>query len=670
MLSKKLMVWIWASSLYIGYMQDYWVQYKLHQIHPKYITVDIFDTLLYRRPEPEFYRFYKLSILYCKELKKYGFYVTPYFLYLQRRYFTATLREENAKQGHDYETAYHEIFSQILDDLVRRQDISLSTKAKQGVITKLIDIEIEFELSQLKPNHRLIRLLEKYSKANTKIYYVSDMYLNAKQIDLLLNRLDVQLTAGGISSADHLVGKSSGRVFEKLQDKYRSIDLTQSVHIGDKHRSDVRVPKQFGLQTIWYFASVHRLILFVYNIVFKLYFKYLVISKNRSLKKQQSSILNTLFSDGPMNTRNEAEYIGWLFAPAIIRYLHQLGTRSHITGSKVVFITSESQQLSSFYSKLGFGNYQTLPNYNRTKLIRAYAHILTQKGHQLDSIVGLTKKILRRKSSIRALTTLGVVMPKSNQFLILDKYNLRRDKINLLDTNAAKKLWKSSYDEVLNSWNSVATTSKNTPIILADIGWNDTIQILLSEILLESDKHTNNISGIYLGRTGTNIFHPEIITQSNGIIFDSLHQKDSKYLYQPEVWESFINLDNANNSTRDSILRGVDQAIGYFKLSPQTTELFWSNNKSKLLKVLRHPTRRMIEVMSNLQFDYGTIDEPICPLVNVSARRIQAIRWLIFDRARFKSFYFHQGWKWGAATYYHFRIAYRIWRIKSRKPSF
>lgn len=663
------MVWIYDYSLYIKYMQNFWVKYKINQIKPRYITVDIFDTLLYRKPQPEFYRFYKLSEVYCKQFKKYGFSVTPYFLFLQRNYITSILRAENSKKGCDPETTHHDIFSAITDDLVRRQNIKLSATNKKKLLDEIIDLELNYETTQLKPNKSLLKILNKNRRNSTKIYFVTDMYLQSQQINVLLKKLKIDVFSGGISSADTLYGKSSGRVFTQLSKKYRSIELTQSLHIGDQHRSDVRIPKQHGLQTIWYYAPIHRLVLLTYKLTYKIYFAFTKLSQNRHLISQQSSILNTLFCDGPMNTQKEAQYIGWLFAPAIIYYLHYLATSSVASNSQVVFITGESKQFGEFYKQLGFSKYGTLADFNRTKLIRAYSSILHNKGIKLSSIVSFTKKILRRKSTLRALATLGITKQTSHQFLIVGKNALRKDKLDELDIGEAKYLWDSDYKDVTNSWKKIVEKNSGG-VTLADIGWNDTIQILLSEVLLDSKGNSHNLSGMYLGRTGTNIFHPDITTRSRGIIFDSLSDKNAKYLYQPEVWESFLNLDNVDNPTRENIISGINQAIRYFNLSPQTADIYWSNNQSKLLKILRHPTKRMIEVMSNLQFDYGTVDEPICPLVNVSTRRSQVFKWLVFDRARFRSFYFHQGWKWGAATYYRFRIPYRIWRIKSKKPSY
>ncbi|MDQ5943779.1 MAG: hypothetical protein QG675_547, partial [Patescibacteria group bacterium] len=240
------MVWILVRSIYIGYMQNFWVRYKINQIKPKFITVDLFDTLLYRKPEPEFYRFYTLSKMFSEEFSRAGFYTTPYFLFLQRNYFTAILRRANASRGLDHETTHTQIYISIIEDLCRRQNISLSSKDKNKLLARLLGIELEYENSQLTPSKSLLNILNKATSSGTKIYYVTDMYLESKQIDDLLARLDIDIFAGGISSADKLLGKSSGRSFDQLSNKYKSVELSQTLHIGDNHRSDVRIPKQFG----------------------------------------------------------------------------------------------------------------------------------------------------------------------------------------------------------------------------------------------------------------------------------------------------------------------------------------------------------------------------------------------------------------------------------------
>jgi hypothetical protein len=124
------------------------------------------------------------------------------------------------------------------------------------------------------------------------------------------------------------------------------------------------------------------------------------------------------------------------------------------------------------------------------------------------------------------------------------------------------------------------------------------------------------------------------------------------------------------NPTRENIILGINQVIDYYRSSDITTQDLWGYNRPTLLRALKSPPRRIIEVLASLSFDYGTSDEPICPLVNTTSSPIKSWKLLLTNRSKFKSFYFHQGWKWGAASYYHFRIPYRIWRFKTKKSSF
>lgn len=650
-------------------MQYIWLQKKIDQLRPQNITVDIFDTLLLRKWQPEPWRFYTLARLFDKEFKKAKLNTTPYFIYSQRAYLGRTLREQNHQLGFDHETTHSDILTAIITDTARRQGKNLSQKAITTLVQKLRQIELGYEKTQLVLNKKLLELLQTAKEDKKKIYYVSDMYLSTTDLNELLAHFKVKVFAGGISSADTLYGKASGRSFAELARKYPSIMLNQSLYIGDQYQADAKRPKQFGLQTAWLYLPLHRSKLWLGKLVYKVASKWLSLSEKRIIAKQQKLELNKIFSKGSMNTQKEAEYIGWIFAPAIIYYLHQLGLKSSASHKKVVFVTSESITLDKLYQQLGFAGAQKLPLLNRTALIRAYSFVLSQKGLSLSDIVPIVKKILRRKDTGNALLTLGVINNSSHEQHMLGKLMRNKLVLNKIDISDAKKTWQKDYQTILKDWRKLRVPH-SSGAILADVGWNDTVQILLTELLSEKKLQTNHIGGLYLGRTGMNIFDPKIITNSQGVIFNSIKGRNDKYMYQPEVWESILNIDNVGNETHEDILRGVGQATEYYNASLQTAEQYCRSNQKTLLRALKKPTRRMIEVLGSLQFDYGTVDEPICPLVNLTISKRKAYKWLLFNRSEFKSFYFHQGWKWGAASYYHFRIAYRLWRKLTDKPSF
>jgi hypothetical protein len=501
---------------------------------------------------------------------------------------------------------------------------------------------------------------------SSKIYFVSDMYLETEELNQLMKSKKIKLFSGGISSADTLLGKSSGRSFLELARKYPNISLISSIHIGDNMRSDFRVPKQIGLKAYYLYLPLHRLYLWAGKYIFGAILKYDTSKKRRHQKNMLSQKMKQQFSNKQMSTELEAQYIGWLFGPAIIHYLHRLGTTSSMQNKQVVFVSSESIIFTQLYKKLGYDNAKILPKLNRSKLIRAYSAILFKKDIKLYSIIPFVKKVLRRKNTRNALAVLNITRPDSNQYNLVGQRGLGESALNQIDISANVKAWNSELKSVISEWSKI---TGNRQSIIADIGWNDTIQILLGEVLKESGKKAD-LSGLYLGRTGTNIFHPDIYSDSSGVIFNSLHSKPSKYLYQPAVWESFLNSDNVGNPTRENIILGINQIIDYYHSSDITTQDLWQYNRPTLLRVLKRPPRRLIEVLASLNFDYGTSDEPICPLVNTTSSPIKSWKWLLTNRSKFKSFYFHQGWKWGAASYYHFRIPYRIWRFKTKKSSF
>ena len=647
-------------------IQYYFLNKLLQQVEPSSITVDIFDTVLLRKWQPEAWRFYSLAKPMSEAINKTGLKSTPYQFYSARQSFSKLLRTASLETGKDHETTHNAIMNAIVEDLARRQKTKLSKAVQLKLVTKLKEIELQYEITQLKPNKPLLKLLNQAKNKSSKIYFVSDMYLETKELNQLLKAKKIKVFSGGISSADTLLGKSSGRSFLELVRKFPSISLISSIHIGDNMRSDFRVPKQIGLKAYYLYLPLHRLYLWLGKYIFGAALKYVSSKTRRHQKSMLSQKMKQQFGSKQMSTALEAQYIGWLFGPAIIHYLHKLGTTSSMQNKQVVFVSSESIIFEQLYKKLGYDDVKILPKLNRSKLIRAYSAILFKKDIKLYSIIPFVKKVLRRKNTRNALAVLNITRPDSNQYNLVGQRGLGESALNQIDINANVKQWNIELRSVISEWSKIAGKRQS---IIADIGWNDTIQILLGEVLKESGKQAD-LSGLYLGRTGTNIFHPEIYSVSSGVIFNSLKNKSSKYLYQPAVWESFLNSDNVGNPTRENIILGINQVIDYYRSSDITSQDLWGYNRPTLLRALKRPPRRLIEVLASLSFDYGTSDEPICPLVNTTSSPIKSWRLLLTNRSKFKSFYFHQGWKWGAASYYHFRIPYRMWRYKTKKSSF
>ena len=638
------------------------LKFKLKATKPEVITVDIFDTLLLRNWKSEQLRFYDISCKMTDAFKKYGLRAEPHLIFRQRNLFSEQVRLLNVSKGKDHETSHQEIFSLIINDLERRNGKKLNNSSATSLLRTLNGIELQYEESVLKPNYSLIKLLRRESLKGKRIYFISDMYLNSKQLEKLLVVKGIDFISGGISSADKLLGKYSGRSYGELANKHQDIKLNKSLHIGDNKFSDYRVPKQNGIMAHLIIMPLHSIKITVGRVGSKFILagklkKALRSDKKKYLKKLR---LNKLSA----NNQSRAIGIGWLLAPSIIYYLDKLGVISRLNNKNVVFVSSESYIFSKIYKELGFKNSRSLPGFNRNKLIRAYCSVMLKKGIRDEQILNFVYKVLRTKKISSVNTVLGIksIEDKIHLFTGSDERN------KIIPLSTAKKLCDNEYKSVLKSFKLLKTINKGAPII-SDIGWSGSVQILLEQIL-KDDGMDLKIQGIYMGRTGTNIFNQEITSDSSGVVFNSLSDKGAKYLYQPEVWESILNLDNEKNITRQEILSGIDGAIQFFKESGASSWDFYKYSSKKLLKTLKRPDRDFIEIMASLNFDYGTIDEPPYPLVNITKSTSANWRWLLFDRKKFKKLYFEQGWKWGAATYYHFRIPYRIWRKISGKPSF
>jgi len=628
------------------------LQGQINSIQPKTITIDIFDTLLLRRNRAEQWHFWRFSKVAAKTLQNNSISCSALLYFSLRNYYNQVLRTVNLDLGYDYEASLDSINEAIIKEVSRRRGKKLTLAYRKDLCKKLAQAEIKFEKEHLFVNKKLVSVLE---NNKVPVFFVTDMYFDSQQIRQLLKVFGIQYR--GISSADHLHGKSSGRSFARLGEKFSSVRLTTNLHIGDHRQADIAVPERLGMHVFWLNLPLHRLRLLITKYFFGLVVK--GISANAT-RKEYNKITKPLFAQ-----KKTASTIGSMFAPAIIYYTHYLGSISTTKKAKVAFVSSESYTLSNFYTQLGFRNYVGLPKFSRSRLIRSYCYLQHRNGSRYMSLLPMIKKVQRRKTTFDALTTLGAVS-QNYQYQLTGKKAFAEylDKNDQTITRELKKV----YTQTVHEFARAAKSKDLSKIILADVGWNSTIQILLNDILLDNN-YRNVLSGIYLGQTGGNVFNPTIRTNSQGLLFNNL-TGTNKYLYQPEVWESFLNTDNAGHPTREQILASITESIAFYQISNLSPQDYYLASKKNLIKILASPNRWIIQIFARLQFDYGTGNETPVPLVDTSHSPLFAYRLLLRDRARFKQFYHDNGWKWGAASWYHFRLLYRLWRRKTKKPSF
>jgi len=114
-----------------------------------------------------------------------------------------------------------------------------------------IQAEIEFEVSSVSLNKKLINFLENLALKNDfEIILVSDMYLSESAIRQILNLKEFNLKCANVYiSSETSFTKASGELFDYLlsQGPYLPKEI---IHIGDNFYSDYVSPKCKGMEAL------------------------------------------------------------------------------------------------------------------------------------------------------------------------------------------------------------------------------------------------------------------------------------------------------------------------------------------------------------------------------------------------------------------------------------
>ncbi|MGV6809812.1 MAG: HAD family hydrolase [bacterium] len=231
----------------------------------KAVSFDIFDTLLGRCLEsPE-----EVKKAVCYHLANYlnqdEYSQTDVKhwqmeqLYAMRQSAEKLLREQALSQGFDYECCFTELVDAWLK-LIKIQSANqhLSTKTKSFIINK----ELELESSALFVKPYIEQTLQKMKKQGKIIIVISDMYLDSEYIKkLLADKGLLDYFSHIYVSADHLLGKHSGRLFELVIHNYQqhyALPKKSLLHIGDNPISDCRMAVASGIHGIWLYETSSR----------------------------------------------------------------------------------------------------------------------------------------------------------------------------------------------------------------------------------------------------------------------------------------------------------------------------------------------------------------------------------------------------------------------------
>lgn len=214
---------------------------KIHNIN--ILSIDIFDTLLFRNHKPEVYRFREVCELHRYFFKKIGYDISSDCLFSARMnvhkigYRTAPI----VKKYRDASITH--IFNLYL--------YHLGIPPSFDLIHDLIEIEIEYEKNNLRLNIEIYNLAVLCKEQGIQIFFISDMYFHKEHLEKLIIHFCPECIHEDIYvSSEFSAAKNRGILFD-IFIKNEGIEAHQLLHIGDNILSDHLVPKSKGIHSVY-----------------------------------------------------------------------------------------------------------------------------------------------------------------------------------------------------------------------------------------------------------------------------------------------------------------------------------------------------------------------------------------------------------------------------------
>lgn len=214
----------------------------------KYIFVDYFDTTCFRHIHSS-----QIYLQWAKVLKT----KFPILASLSDEKLVEMRHKAHHMNGeHFYEKPYH----QTMEDLysLLSDQVKLAESCSSFVESSL-NIDVSVEIGCQYGNQKIISMLRKEKAKGKQIFLVSDFYLPMEAYhDFLVNLQCEDLFDKVYVSESFNKTKAHGNLYDYIL-KENSIKADEVVMIGDSTHSDMKMAREHGLHSIWYFPLRHKL---------------------------------------------------------------------------------------------------------------------------------------------------------------------------------------------------------------------------------------------------------------------------------------------------------------------------------------------------------------------------------------------------------------------------
>lgn len=208
---------------------------KLQKNDVKIISFDIFDTLLYRRVPSEYVSYYSSEKLSQSITQSNSFSISSDGIFQSRCEF---IKAKNKSMNQNWEL----------------QDWLFWAGKKFHVEAKLFvemgeQAEIEAEVSSLKLLEGVDSFISELRDLNYRVIGLTDMWLNARDINIILKEFGISLDAV-YTSGELKASKREGSIF-KIIENDSHLHPKHFLHVGDNLLSDFIRPQDAGWSSLW-----------------------------------------------------------------------------------------------------------------------------------------------------------------------------------------------------------------------------------------------------------------------------------------------------------------------------------------------------------------------------------------------------------------------------------
>lgn len=613
----------------------------------KVISFDIFDTLIERNVEQPVDAFVMIENIYNNGVGE-----------ISNFQIDRINAEKKARRScKDEEITLQNIYNELKD------------KYSDAILKKLIDIEINVELSLCQEKKDISKYFNYAKELGKNVIITSDMYLPHDTIEKILNYNGIQGYSYLYLSSDIKKTKHTGNLFRYIKEKL-SVNYNDILHIGDNIFSDIKQANLLGIDT--YHISECKTGEISNKILNKLRLKF-------SKKDFEKNLLNTFidknFENDIQQIRNLELYkFGYtILGPVLYGFLNNIEKKCiQMNLEHIYFFSRDGYLLKEAYDKYYKSNYNISSSYLYVSR-KALVTPMLEKEYSIKNI----KDLLGIKGTISVdsfLKRLSNNVDKYGEFLhnhklsLDDTINFNSDysKIDSFYLEIRNKLFDEIYQqrELLKRYLIQEGFNKYEKVGIMDLGWRGSLQYAMKKII-DSNHYNVNTYGFYIGLTDEYneykengmdaegyIFMPQDIELENRIVgakglvellFSAPHGSTLGYKIvrnniQPILDE--MDYDKYQQKKIDEIQLGALNFVKDFSNKFYNLDLNLSKDIliNRLIRYISNPTIKEVSVFKEFKFnDFGRTD-----LINA-----KEIKSYLFNPRRLLNDFGESRWKIG-----------------------